>query len=89
MANTSGVQSRPRGLILADSYGENTNRRITERFNELGLEFLQIPPGTTGDLQPLDVSFFRQYKYPIKRIFYQLNFQGEVGRITDMYSLMM
>ena len=55
-------------LLLGDSWGGNTNSRTIEHLADLGVQFMQIPPGTTSEIQPLDTVFFRQYKYLIKRI---------------------
>ncbi|CAF2112656.1 unnamed protein product [Rotaria magnacalcarata] len=52
-------------LLLLDSWSGQTNPEIYSKiFNgNIKCEQLQIPPKTTGVIQPLDRYFFRQWKY--------------------------
>lgn len=77
-----GPFDRPRMLILGDSWAGNTNQRIVNKLAQKRIAFLQVPEGTTSKLQPLDVSFFRQYKLFVKRIFLQLNLEGRQDLVT-------
>lgn len=81
IAGTSRNSSRV--LLLGDSWGGNTNTGIQEHLQQNGIHFLQIPAGTTSVLQPLDVQFFREYKYFIKRIFMQLNILNRTNEATS------
>lgn len=51
---------QPTALVLADSWGGNINREVQNLMVEAGIKFLQIPAGTTDDLQPCDIEIFRQ-----------------------------
>lgn len=53
-------------LLLADSWSGQTNQQV--RLETPDVLTLVIPPHTTGDVQPLDVGFFRQLKIFIRRI---------------------
>ena len=57
-------------LLLLDSWAGQTDPHIyNQLFNEnIKCEQLQIPPKTTGDIQPLDRYFFRQWKYIKQKI---------------------
>jgi hypothetical protein len=52
-------------LLLVDSWSGQTDPSIyNDIFNEnITCKQMQIPPKTTGDIQPLDRYFFRQWKY--------------------------
>lgn len=63
-------------LLLGDSWGGNTNRDVRRKMESIGLQFLQILEGTTNILQSLDLSFFRQYKAFIRRVFLHLGLEG-------------
>ena len=67
-----GLQLPPtawrRVLLTGDAWAGNTNGDVVDEMRRAGVELLRIPPGTTADLQPLDVDFFRQYKVFVKRI---------------------
>ena len=82
-----------RVLLLGDSLGGNTNQRTIEPLAEIGTQSMQIPPGTTSEIQPLDAVFFRQYKYLIKRIIHNVEMQNEPSDvesqkgITNIHSL--
>ena len=60
-------------LLLCDSWSSNKNNelftRVATKFaDQLDVEKLIIPTGTTGMIQPLDVFFFRPYKRFVKQI---------------------
>lgn len=44
-------------LILADSWSGHAEADQQRELRSMGAHFLQIPPGTTDQLQPLDVNF--------------------------------
>ena len=50
-------------LLLLDTWSGQTDPEIYNQiFNgNIKCEHLQIPPETTGDIQPLDRYFFRQW----------------------------
>ncbi|CAF3463547.1 unnamed protein product, partial [Rotaria sp. Silwood2] len=52
-------------LLLLDSWSGQTDPHIYNEIftGNIKCEQLQIPPKTTGDIQPLDRYFFRQWKY--------------------------
>jgi len=58
-------------LLLLDSWsGQTDPANIEEAFDEkIQCQLLQIPPKTTGDIQPCDKYFFRQWKYFYQRCF--------------------
>ena len=58
----------PNSLLLVDSWGGQTDSRFRNELHSHGVQLLQIPKHTTGDIQPLDVTFMRQYKKFVKRI---------------------
>ncbi|CAF1613297.1 unnamed protein product [Rotaria magnacalcarata] len=57
-------------LLLLDSWSAQTDPSIYDKIftGNIKCEKLQIPPKTTGDIQPLDRYFFRQWKYFKQRI---------------------
>lgn len=61
--------NQPHTLLLGDSWSVQANEEFIDRIRQYGVRFLRIPEGTTGDLQPLDVIFLRQYKKFFKRVF--------------------
>lgn len=67
-AADSACIDSPIALVIADSWPGQSNREIREFFRRNNIYYLQIPPGTTGEVQPLDVGFLRQYKILLKRI---------------------
>ena len=58
----------PRAMLLTDMWGGHSNRQMRAILLESDIYNLEIPRHTTGDLQPLDVGFFRQYKILLKRL---------------------
>ena len=84
VAGTSGLNlRRPRVLLLGDSWAGNTNQQVVGRLADQGIEFMQIPQGTTSEIQPLDVQFLRQYKYFVKRIIMFLNLENRTEVATS------
>lgn len=59
---------RSHSLLLVDSWGGHSSDTMMEELQALGIEPLLIPKHTTGEIQPPDVVFMRQYKKFIKRI---------------------
>ena len=70
-------------LIVGDAWGGNSNDDVVAEMKQIGAEFLKIPPGTTADLQPLDVDFFRQYKLFVKRIWMELQILDRAHEVTS------
>jgi hypothetical protein len=67
-AADSSCTDSPVALLLADSWGTHHNNVSREFMRQNRIYLLQIPPHTTGDVQPLDVGFFRQYKVILKTV---------------------
>lgn len=74
---------RPDLLLLVDSWGGHSSERLEGYLRERRVHTLKIPPHTTGELQPLDVNFFRQYKKFVKRIVEEALYQGMIGNVTS------
>lgn len=55
-------------LLVLDSWSGQKDESIWIRNLGFNVEPLFLPPGTTKYLQPLDVYFFQNYKYMVKRI---------------------
>lgn len=57
-------------ILFVDSWTGFNDRNAIEKQNKTDKEFrlLQIPPKTTGLIQPLDVGFFRTWKQFIRNI---------------------
>lgn len=66
---TDRLYRRPHTLFIADSFTGQTGPLARSELARRGIEFLQIPPGATKFIQPLDVWFMRQYKEFISRMF--------------------
>jgi hypothetical protein len=86
--NVAQNESDYQVLLLGDSWGGNTNAQILHRLNQNGVRFMQIPPHTTSELQPLDISLLRQYKYFVHRIYYRLALDGRIQEATSRSGLM-
>ena len=58
-------------LLLLDSWSGQTDPSIYDHVFDKNItcKQMQIPPKTTGDIQPLDRSFFRQWKYLKQKIY--------------------
>lgn len=70
-------------MILADSWGGNINKDVQNIMKSHGVQFLQIPPGTTDDLQPRDVELFRQWKYLAHRLTMQAYYDDFIRPLTS------
>lgn len=68
-------------LLLTDSWSGQTNQRIRDRLSST-LQ-LVIPPHTTGQVQPLDVGFFRQLKIFIRRLNDEALITDNISDITS------
>ncbi len=57
-------------LLLMDSWSGQTNSNIFDEVfvGDIKCRRMQIPLKTTGDIQPLDRYFFRQWKYMKQKI---------------------
>ena len=54
-------------MILVDSWGGQADPCFRRELHSYEVEVLQIPRLTTKDIQPLDVTFMRQYKIEHRR----------------------
>lgn len=72
--------SKPKALILFDSWAGNKNITRIGRPNRI--KSLLIPERTTGELQPLDVGFMRQYKIFVNRVAHQALFDNMIKDIS-------
>lgn len=66
--SSSTYIARPDLLLLTDAWGGHSSTTMDQELVKYKISRLQIPKHTTKKLQPLDVSFFRQYKKFWKRI---------------------
>lgn len=74
---------RPTALVLADSWGGNLNQGVQDILTAGGVQFLQIPAGTTDQLQPCDMEIFRQWKYFLRRLTMQGHYDGLLNELTS------
>ena len=77
-------------LLLIDSWsaqGEDVLKESLSEEQEENLDVIKIPPGTTGECQPLDVYFFRQYKLFVRTIYDMLALQN-VNDCRDRLSIL-
>lgn len=70
-------------LLLADTWTGYSSERMRTVLRRLSISFLQIPKQTTGEVQPLDVGFFRQYKILLQRITKGALMDERVSDITN------
>ena len=54
-------------LLLLDTWGGHTDKQLYSKMKNIRLEF--IPKKTTAMIQPLDITFNRQYKHIIRTIY--------------------
>jgi Tc5 transposase-like protein/DDE superfamily endonuclease len=64
-ANVLQPSMKQSSLLLLDSWSGQTDQQIYKNAftGSEQCEILQIPPKATGDIQPADVYFFRQWKF--------------------------
>lgn len=70
-------------LVLGDSWGGNTNKGVQQDMKDFGIVFMQIPEGTTNDLQPCDVELFRQWKHFVRKLTIRAHTDGFSGELTS------
>lgn len=73
--------SPPHRLLLMDSWAGN--RPITRLGRMRSIKTLTVPERTTGQLQPLDVGFMRQYKIFVNRITNQAHYHDLIKDVTS------
>ena len=73
----------PEVLLLADSWSGQSNENINSLLRRGGIKLLRIPERTTGQIQPLDVGFFLQYKRLIKKISMQAMYEDILPTVTS------
>lgn len=85
----STVGHRREGVMLViDSWGGHSSDSLAQELEDRDIFVLRIPPRTTGDLQPLDVQLFRQYKIFVKRVMEAASYEGCLRNMTDRYGIM-
>lgn len=82
-----GDPTRPKILLLANSWGGHSSDQHAEDLLARGIFELRIPKHTTARLQPLDVQVFRQYKIFVKRITEAASHLGIVQQVIDRYGI--
>lgn len=75
-------RARPSALFLGDSFAGNLNKEVQLRLRKEKVKFLKIPEHTTDRVQPLDVTFNRQYKKFVKRIMERALHENQAHRVT-------
>lgn len=80
-----GYVQRPDLLLVADSWSGHSKRATEMHFNDSIIGLLRIPPHGTSRLQPLDVTFFRQYKIFWKRITKAALHNNKTAEITTAW----
>lgn len=58
-----------RGLLILDVFAAHRTDAVKAQFNKLNLDFVYVPAGCTGDLQPLDLAVNDEYKKLLKARF--------------------
>lgn len=80
--------SRPHTMVLLDAWGGHSSEQLVQELSRQGIFIFRIPPGTTDNLQPLDVQIFRQYKIFIKRVMEAASYHRTLRDYTDRYGIM-
>lgn len=84
MRNSSTTYvARPDLLVLADVWGAHSSQSIADHLAHNRVRLLQIPRHTTGDIQPLDVGYFRQHKKFLKRVTEEAIYQDRIANVTS------
>lgn len=73
----------PYTLLLSDSWSGQSSLEMQLASRLAGTKPLTIPPSTTGQLQPLDVGFFLQFKRFLRRLTEEALIDERVGEITS------
>lgn len=68
ITSRAGGHRKPHTLLIADSFTGQSGPTARNELTTRGVEFLQIPPGTTKYIQPLDFWFNRQDKQFVSAI---------------------
>ena len=77
------ILSKPIALLIRDSLSQQASRSTDRRLRVNGIKSLIIPPKTTDYLQPLDISFFRQWIAFVKRLTRQARLDDLVNNILS------
>ena len=80
-------RDRPEALALFDSWAGQQGRAFRAKLSENQIVTLQIPPHTTGQLQPLGVGFFRQYKIIMSRLMDAARLDGLIDQVIIRYGI--
>lgn len=85
---TSAHSNHSATMLVVDSWGGHSSDNFAEELLTSEIFALLIPKRTTGDLQPLDVQVFRQYKIFVKRIIEAASYEGILKDMTDRYNIL-
>lgn len=77
----------PNRVLIADSWGGQLGVNFTNRMQQLGTQLIRIPPHTTAQLQPLDVSFNRQYRRFVKLVGESALHKGAIANVTNRWGI--
>lgn len=75
-------ETKPHTLLLLDSWAGNQNNAIANKLKGRGVKLLKIPEQTTDQLQPLDVTVFRQYKKFIKLMMIEAIHTAQIDMVS-------
>jgi len=56
------IPAGKRGCLIMDSVSFHRNEEILNSISALGFDVALLPPGSTSDLQPLDLSKMKPFK---------------------------
>lgn len=82
-SSTSRCYNRPHSLLLLDAWGGHSSEVMQNNLRQYGIRVLMIPKKTTGELQPLDVTFMRQYKRFVKLVTEEAILNGILSNVTS------
>lgn len=69
--------------MLIDQWTGQTNSDVINALQERGVEVRIFPKHSTSQIQPLDVTFNRQYKKFVKRVLERAVYENMTQRITS------
>jgi hypothetical protein len=63
-----GVSFKNQHLLFLDGYGSHVTLEVIEQVKDFGLDMITLPSHTSHSLQPLNVSCFKPFKTPFRKV---------------------